>query len=450
MKNNSTKINMEGHNKKKILIAGIIILILLLLIILLEINGVNIISNKIRTNNRTIVSTKTIAEYEIMKKDTTTNELEILVTIENEKGIEIIEIEDFVINSRGKKKVSFDRKLVEDSITNIKVKPINGEEENLVLVPTMQATGLIRTTEMKKGEGNWEKKIELLAVDKNTPTYYSVDEGENWELLLEEGNVVYNVETEKIKFNKKNNEIWEVRKKKNTNIYGYDTVTKLIEDIVDESGYYKALVQSEQIDIHAYVQNEDLEISETTQYGDANDVGTANAYAKNMIVLKVNGNLTVKENAKLTTYGTEYGGPKGIYIYTTGNLENNGEISMTARGAKAVGQNVYLYNNNDGTYEYVPKLGASGGVMVRDPNSPYQTQTNGSNGKTGTNRQTGGGASGGNGRFTEIGSGAQGTSYSGGSGSGGACGQSGDYVARTKAASSFRWKWFRWKLVLKC
>ena len=66
--------------------------------------------------------------------------------------------------------------------------------------------------------------------------------------------------------------------------------------------------------IHAYVQNEDLETAQTTQYGDANDVGTANAYAKNMIVLKVNGNLTVKENAKLTTYGTEYVGPKGIYI----------------------------------------------------------------------------------------------------------------------------------------
>lgn len=72
---------------------------------------------------------------------------------------------------------------------------------------------------------------------------------------------------------------------------------------------------------------------------------------------------------------------------------------MTARGAKAVGQNVYLYNNNFGTYEYVPKLGASGGVMVRDSNTPYQTQNNGSNGKTGTNRQSRGGASGGNGSF---------------------------------------------------
>ena len=58
------------------------------------------------------------------------------------------------------------------------------------------------------------KSNRILDLNKNNPTYYSIDEGENWELLLEERNAVYNVETEKIKFNKKNNEIWEIRKKK--------------------------------------------------------------------------------------------------------------------------------------------------------------------------------------------------------------------------------------------
>ena len=40
-----------------------------------------------------------------------------------------------------------------------------------------------------------------------------------------------------------------------------------------------------------------------------------------------------------------YGGPKGMFIYCTGTITNNGTIDMTARGAKAVGQNVYLWKN---------------------------------------------------------------------------------------------------------
>ena len=35
---------------------------------------------------------------------------------------------------------------------------------------------------------------------------------------------------------------------------------------------------------------------------------------------------------------------------------------MTARGAKAEGQDVYLFKNFDGTYEHVPAVGGSGGA----------------------------------------------------------------------------------------
>ena len=58
-----------------------------------------------------------------------------------------------------------------------------------------------------------------------------------------------------------------------------------------------------------------------------------------------------------------------MYIYCIGTLTNNGTISMTARGAKAEGQNVYLFKNLDGTYEYVPKEGGSGGKGVATPSS---------------------------------------------------------------------------------
>ena len=52
-----------------------------------------------------------------------------------------------------------------------------------------------------------------------------------------------------------------------------------------------------------------------------------------------------------------------MFVYCTETLTNNGLISMTARGAKAEGQNVYLFQNFDKkTFEFVPKQGGSGGV----------------------------------------------------------------------------------------
>lgn len=102
-----------------------------------------------------------------------------------------------------------------------------------------------------------------------------------------------------------------------------------------------------------------------------------------------------------------------MFICALGDIENKGEISMTARGTyNQEGENVYLWKNIDDTYEYVPAEGAAGGVIV-DKNVP---------GENAEGRQTGGGGSG----AVEIayggrgGSGAAGTSYSGGSGGGGA------------------------------
>ena len=83
-----------------------------------------------------------------------------------------------------------------------------------------------------------------------------------------------------------------------------------------------------------------------------------------MIVLKVNGNLTVDEGVTLTTYASKdgYGGPKGLTIYCTGTLTNNGTISMTARGAKPEGQNVYLWKNPDNIFEYIPAIGGNSSI----------------------------------------------------------------------------------------
>lgn len=101
------------------------------------------------------------------------------------------------------------------------------------------------------------------------------------------------------------------------------------------------------------------------------DVAKANADgsvsdAQNMVILKVNGNLTINYHTTLTACKSDdgYGGPKGLLVYCTGTMTNNGVVDMTARGARAEGQNVYLWKNGNSSYEFVPAEGANGGERV--------------------------------------------------------------------------------------
>ena len=164
-----------------------------------------------------------------------------------------------------------------------------------------------------------------------------------------------------------------------------------------------------------------------TDVAKANTDGTV-ANAQNMVILKVNGNLTVNYHTKLTACKSDngYGGPKGLLVYCTGTLSNNGTIDMTARGARAEGQNVYLWKNNDNTYEYVPAEGGTGGEQIYKYSSAEEIVYNGNIGINGENRQTGGGGSGAMllgdttyNFYCYSGAGSAGTSYSGGCGGGG-------------------------------
>lgn len=191
-----------------------------------------------------------------------------------------------------------------------------------------------------------------------------------------------------------------------------ESILKILEEKDLKSGYYTFEVEgetTEYYDIHLYNIEGNQEWNENQTFGDAEDVGTKEDYAQNMVIVKVNGDLTIGEGVTVAPYYTEYGGPKGFTLYVTGKLENNGTID-NSHGAYAKGQNVYLWKNADGSYETVPAVGAVG--------APRLTSDGGGNtGKSGENRQTGGGGSGGSwwadGR---SGSGGTGTSYSGGSG----------------------------------
>ncbi len=134
----------------------------------------------------------------------------------------------------------------------------------------------------------------------------------------------------------------------------------------------------------------------------------------------VRGNLTINagqtfipSNRKLFTV-----------LYVTGNLVNNGTISMTARGANHSGigasggattaANIRI---GTGTFSAVtnPQVPAAGGA-----GAPSKSNISYNNGSAGLNGGTGGGATGECISGTTASAGSAGTSYSGGCGSGGA------------------------------
>lgn len=233
---------------------------------------------------------------------------------------------------------------------------------------------------------------------------------------------------------------------------------------ISKSGYYEVEVDNPEQEktipysVHVINHNGDLlldginEVEGATltdkiyEFGDKEiDSGTATQNASNTVVLKVNGDLIINEGVTLTSCKSDdgYGGPKGMIISCSGTITNNGTISMTARGAKAEGEDIYLWKNKDGKYEYVPSKGGNGGKSVSKKSSSA-AKTNGNSGSNGTNRQTGGGGAGSiyvNRSYTVTsGAGASGTSYSGGSGR-----RCCKWTTRISNSSKWRNKWYLWR-----
>ena len=216
------------------------------------------------------------------------------------------------------------------------------------------------------------------------------------------------------------------------------TANSLLEAISSEeiiTGKYKIQVNDEIYPVHMIVLDGDQHFTENQTFGDSKDVATKDDYAQNMVIVKVNGNLTIDSRVTVGPYYDEsYGGPKGFTIYVTGKLTNNGTID-NSHGAKAEGQNVYLWKNSDGTYEYVPAVGGTGAASAKACDSNHSTAGNSAVAATG--RQTGGGGSGyvtspggAGGLCSYSGTGGIGTSYSGGPGSGGI------YASNTRGSSA--------------
>lgn len=186
---------------------------------------------------------------------------------------------------------------------------------------------------------------------------------------------------------------------------------------LDTAGIYTMKVKEVTYNVHMYYYNGNQTWTGTKTFGDSSDVGTASTNANRMVVVKVNGNLTINSGAIVQPYFTDYGGPKGFLIYCTGILTNDGTIANN-HGAKAVGENVYLWKSSKGAYQTVDAIGGAGATSVTA--SGYYTGLAGLTGGAGTNRKTGGGGSGASATYNtntwSSGIGGVGTSYSGGPG----------------------------------
>ena len=389
------------------------------------------------------------------------SKIKTLVNVNDNSGIEYIEYPDGrKTYGNSKKQVTLDYIMEKKQNYTFKVKTKSNE--------SIQEKTICADDEFINNNGIYianissENGYKVIDIENRTTltgfkTYYQIGKNGNWtegtgkigltdydltknNLINEDNTITINAKIENqttqnvVNVTKK----YEVETSSQNNSYNSESLLKALKNDEISTGTYKVTVEDETYNLKVYSFNEDLNIKADTTLGTEEDVATASEYAKNMIVLKVNGDLTIDEGTTLTAYASKdgYGGPKGMTIYCTGTLTNNGTIDMTARGAKAVGQNVYLFKNADNTYEYVPAVGADGGKSV----GGYAIDSDGING---INRQTGGGGSGScyQGRYTTSysGAGAKGTSYSGGTGGGSWYGYS-----TGKANDGDPNRWTRW------
>ena len=167
-----------GNKKVKVIL---LVLVMLCVVVLLIFNSN--MTNSIGTRLKEIIgasSVETKIDYEI--KELIGNKLEIYVTVENEKGIENITLNnDFEIDCSSRKKIAFDRELEEGDILNIDVQLVGeSNEENYTLIATTKPKITV-TNYDTLGDGTTKTiEIEYPKNDSNIKCYYSLDNGTTW------------------------------------------------------------------------------------------------------------------------------------------------------------------------------------------------------------------------------------------------------------------------------
>ena len=412
---------------KVILIIGILIIVILP-IILQKTGAINRIANLLKAENEE--NMETAVKYEITK--TEGENINIIITVESAKGIEKISTPELEIEYGGKQKVALDR-TVKDGIGYFFSVKLEGQEEQEKYTIIATNNPLVQVANYDTLQDGTTKTIKINRAGESLITHYSLDDGETWQ----EYNGVFDVlESDNYTITAKS-EVKEGKLIDNNDgdrralVVSESLISATGNAIMKNDNYYRIAARDKEYSVHTYIENESITLESNKTYGDANDVGTSNANAKNMVIVKVNGNLTINEGVTLGPYYSSYGGPKGFLLYCTETLTNNGTIQNNY-GAIAPGENVYLWKNANKSYEYVPATGAAGGAAITGVG--INTAINGRPGQnantvatlsgSGVRRATAGGAGGAiavldiNGRQNGS-AGGTGTSYGAGAGGGG-------------------------------
>lgn len=162
--------------------------------------------------------------------------------------------------------------------------------------------------------------------------------------------------------------------------YNFEVTYLDANNISEYGGFYNASTNTYTIN--------DLEI------GTAEGITIDEKQTQAMAVLKCDGNLIINGTLSTSTYSEtspsgvkgEVTKIKGLFVYCSGELTNNGIISQTARGThETEGENVYLWSK-DSCYDgyFVPASGASGVAMSTVRNGIIKGYT----GKDGEGRET--------------------------------------------------------------
>lgn len=378
---------MSKRKKAIIVITIIAILIILLCMILLKRNNTNKIEQiKLKQEEaepigiEISIKNKTDEKYNCLLTFTSTDENNKIKQIEypSQEGKEPKVIT--IANEDGKDKIAVDYEFEKEDINKIfKVKTVRGDiiSKRTAYTITYDAnSGINPPKEDKMFIGN----SKILSEEQPTKEGYvfwgwSEDKNGTKPEYLKKDEFINTDKKEDIKlyaiWEDENNGIIRYIAKQEVNNSGIYTTTALGVEYNLEVTY---LTPS---NIESYGGTYDL-ASNTYTLNDLN-LGTAQGIQINeqnkqaMAVLKCEGNLII--NGKITTraYSTTNSGVtgdvtkiKGMCIYCTGKLTNNGEITQTARGTcDTKGENVYLWPENSSYEGYtVPAVGASGGLRL--------------------------------------------------------------------------------------
>lgn len=450
---------------KKLKITIFIILAILILAGVVAIANRNIVNQFTKERTRAEEVKKGIT-YKIIYY--TGGKLGLLIKAEDsENGIEIIKYknennEDTILNTNGKNEVTFDYTIIKDGDYNFSYETTTGEivqkvisindefRKNIVEFIFQQETEIQTALTLSYNKEDLYKDVtnKSYKIGKNATIWQEYKNDLRLdEYQLRENNAINpdGTITIAVRLSLSDGNIVEYERNITLNtkdIQGYreeeieisgDSILKCIEDNAVETGNYVLNVNGKKYATEVYNYKQDATYIANFEDVYINDVkcnGLGNSSPdKKMLIVKYNGNLTVNENSNVianTTKETINGSTnlcckKGMFVYCAGTVENKGKITMTARGTvNQEGEDVFLWKNTDGTYEYVPALGGTGGAAVKC--YANKGTVPGNSGNSGETRGTGGGGSGAARHWIDAsawsGAGAKGTSYSGGAGGG--------------------------------